>query len=161
MAELFLNNTKMKELITGRVNEQEVLENLYKSHQSEFVVIYGRRRVGKTFLVRELFENRFAFYHTALSPFEMENGQAELLIKQQLMVFGNSLRDFGDYHDIPPKDWFQAFNWLKDLLSGMSKRKRLVVFIDELPWMDTPGPDSSPPLNISGTAGEPASIICC
>ena len=138
MAELFLNNTKMKELITGRVNEQEVLENLYKSHQSEFVVIYGRRRVGKTFLVRELFENRFAFYHTALSPFEMENGQAELLIKQQLMVFGNSLRDFGDYHDMPPKDWFQAFNWLKDLLSGMSKRKRLVVFIDELPWMDTP-----------------------
>lgn len=129
----------MKKLIVGRKREMEQLEKLYASPQSEFVVVFGRCRVGKTYLVRELFEGRMAFHHTALSPFEMEAyGQRELLLHQQLAVFGQSLRDYGDYHDVPPKDWLQAFQWLKDFLSSKPKSRRLVVFLDELPWMDTP-----------------------
>ena len=59
----------MEKNIIGRKEERKVLLSLSKSKQSEFAVVYGRRRVGKTYLVRELFEGKFAFYHTAISPF--------------------------------------------------------------------------------------------
>ena len=128
----------MESNIIGRKQERSILQELYKSKQAEFAVVYGRRRVGKTFLVREMFQDRFAFYHTALSPFELQQDDSVLLYKQQLRVFGESLRQYGDYHDEAPSDWLQAFSWLRELLSRQSKRKRLVVFLDELPWMDTP-----------------------
>ncbi len=128
----------MKQFIIGRNKEQDELENIYKSGQAEFVVVYGRRRVGKTFLVREMFDERLSFYNTALSPFEMEKENGSLLIQQQLAVFAESLRNYGDYHDGSPKDWIQAFRWLKELLGRKARKKRLVVFLDELPWMDTP-----------------------
>lgn len=128
----------MKNNIIGRKNEQTILDGLFNSQQAEFVVIYGRRRVGKTFLVREMFENKFTFYHTALSPFEMIEQDADLLYRQQLLVFGESLRRYGDYHNESPKDWLQAFSWLRELLERQPKRKRMLVFLDELPWMDTP-----------------------
>lgn len=128
----------MKENICGRKSEIIELESVYNSKQAEFVVIYGRRRVGKTFLIRELYEGKFAFCHTALSPFEMEQDNTELLYRQQLRVFGDSLQQYGDYHKEAPADWIQAFQWLRELLVRQSRRKRLVVFLDELPWMDTP-----------------------
>ena len=56
--------------ITGRKKEIDALEKLYRSGKSEFVAIYGRRRVGKTFLVKEVFKERFTFCHTGLSPVE-------------------------------------------------------------------------------------------
>ena len=58
--------------IIGRDFEQSALNSLYYSGKSEFIVIYGRRRIGKTFLIREMFKDRFAFYHTGLSPFELK-----------------------------------------------------------------------------------------
>lgn len=124
--------------IIGRTRERKQLESLYQSKQAEFVVVYGRRRVGKTYLVREHFAGRFSFAHTALSPFELQKDKKEYLLQQQLSAFGESLREYGDYHQESPKDWFQAFLWLKEMLQRQSKRRRLLVFIDELPWMDTP-----------------------
>ncbi len=128
----------MKNRIIGRKYEQALLNDLYKSKKAEFVVVYGRRRIGKTFLIREMFEGNFTFYNTALSPFELSNNNNELLYRQQLNVFGTSLREYGDYHHESPRNWMEAFSWLKDFLQRQPKRKRLVVFLDELPWMDTP-----------------------
>ena len=127
----------MKELIIGRKQQQNKLQDLYESEYAEFLVVYGRRRTGKTFLVREYFEGKFSFYHTALSPYEMLDN-AELLLEQQLKKFGDTLRSYGSLCSGTPKDWFEAFDWLRDLLSKKSSKKRLVVFIDELPWLDTP-----------------------
>ncbi len=127
----------MKELIIGRKRQQNKLQDLYESEYAEFLVVYGRRRTGKTFLVREYFEGKFSFYHTALSPYEMLDN-AELLLEQQLKKFGDTLRSYGSLCSGTPKDWFEAFDWLRDLLSKKSSKKRLVVFIDELPWLDTP-----------------------
>ncbi len=127
----------MKENIIGRARETEQLQAIYNSGNAEFTVVYGRRRVGKTFLVREYFEKDFAFYHTALSPFELTDNE-ELLLSQQLQSFHSSLKLYGDYHDNSPKNWIEAFDWLRDLLIRKSRKKRLVVFIDELPWLDTP-----------------------
>ena len=126
----------MEKNIIGRKEERKVLLSLSKSKQSEFAVVYGRRRVGKTYLVRELFEGKFAFYHTAISPFEMTD--SDLLYRQQLKTFSESLRMYGDYHKEVPSDWFEAFSWLKELLMRKGTGTRQIVFIDELPWMDTP-----------------------
>ena len=127
----------MKSLIIGRKLEQNKLQELYDSETAEFLVVYGRRRTGKTYLIREYFEDKFTFFHTALSPFEMADND-ELLAKQQLSRFADSLRSFGSLTPGTPEDWFEAFDRLKELLAKQPKRKRMTVFIDELPWLDTP-----------------------
>ena len=124
--------------IIGRKREINQLMEIHRSGRPEFVVVYGRRRVGKTFLVRELFAGKMALHHTALSPFELEQDNAELLYRQQLRVFGESLRTAGDYHKEAPEDWIEAFQWLREMLERKPRNRRQVVFIDELPWMDTP-----------------------
>ena len=120
--------------IIGRQKEREELVRLYHSGRSEFVVVYGRRRVGKTFLIREHFEGRFAFYHTGLSPAEKDTEGFDLK-REQLRSFCTSLQQHGGEWDTYPADWFDAFDCLKDLLEMQSSNERLVVFIDELPWM--------------------------
>ena len=124
--------------IIERKREINQLMEIHRSGRPEFVVVYGRRRVGKTFLVRELFAGKMALHHTALSPFELEQDNAELLYRQQLRVFGESLRTAGDYHKEAPEDWIEAFQWLREMLERKPRNRRQVVFIDELPWMDTP-----------------------
>ena len=111
----------------GRTSEIEELQRLYDSRESEFVAIYGRRRVGKTYLVKETFDGRFAFLHTGLANIETRG---------QILHFFKSLRDFGCTERRCPKNWFEAFDALEALLQK-SPMKRKVVFIDELPWMDT------------------------
>ena len=111
----------------GRKAEIEELQRLYDSKESEFVAIYGRRRVGKTYLVKETFDGRFAFLHTGL---------ANVGTRGQILHFSKSLRDFGSTERRCPKNWFDAFDALDKLLEK-SPMKRKVVFIDELPWMDT------------------------
>lgn len=121
--------------IIARKKEKAELERLYHLDRSEFVVVYGRRRVGKTFLVREYFDGKFAFCHTALSPYE-DAGPSGLLGKQ-LQNFHNSLLRYGSKDTFLPADWIEAFDRLISLLDS-KKSGRIVVFIDELPWLDTP-----------------------
>jgi len=113
--------------MVGRKKEIASLEKAYHSLVSEFVAIYGRRRVGKTFLVRETFDSRFAFVHT---------GVARVKQKRQLIEFGRSLKKAG-MKSIPRlSDWFEAFDALGDYLEALPVGRK-VLFLDELPWMDT------------------------
>lgn len=124
--------------IIGRYTEIKELKDIYSSGNPEFVVVYGRRRVGKTFLIRQMFENDFAFHHTGLSSQEMEGST---LLTNQLLNFASSLRRYGYELKGSFNDWLTAFDALKDYLQKEIKKnpnKRQVVFIDELPWMDTP-----------------------
>ena len=121
--------------IIGRKQEVEELLRLYNRPENQLVTVRGRRRVGKTFLIRETFKNKFAFYHTGLSPLELKG---KSLLKEELKAFGISLREYGDQHMRRPVDWTEAFLWLKDLLKQKPEDERQVVFIDEMPWMDTP-----------------------
>ena len=124
--------------IIGRKKEITELERLYNSKKSEFVVVYGRRRIGKTFLVRNLFEERISFLHTALSPSEFEKDK---LIDYQLRAFYVSLQNQGTDIDQAPNDWFEAFKYLQKLISYKHEQTegRLLIFFDELPWMDIKG----------------------
>ena len=73
-------------MLTGREKEIELLDSVLQDNKSHFVAVYGRRRVGKTFLIREFFGYRFTFQHAGLS----ESG-----IKEQLFAFLSSLKEAG------------------------------------------------------------------
>ena len=125
----------MAQKIIGREHEIKEIKALYQANKPVFAVIYGRRRVGKTFLVRELLGDKFNFYHTGLSPYELKGKK---LKDQQLSNFYSSLVKYGSTLNHIPADWLEAFNALIALLEEQGSSKRQVVFIDELPWMDTP-----------------------
>ena len=78
--------------MVGRIREISELTRLYESGESEFVAVYGRRRVGKTYLVRETFADRFAFHHTGLPNANM---------RQQLIHFRKSLKAAGYEGPVP------------------------------------------------------------
>lgn len=78
----------MAQEIIGREPEIKEIEALYQTNKPVFAVVYGRRRVGKTFLIRELLGDKFAFYHTGLSPYEL---QGKKLKEQQLSNFYSSI----------------------------------------------------------------------
>ena len=121
--------------IIGRKQEIEELNNLYNSGKAEFVAIYGRRRVGKTYLVKELFQNKMAFYHSGLSPFDKER---KIDMQDQLEAFYSSLTQHGMAESSCPQSWMEAFRMLGRLLDELDDGGRQVIFIDELPWMDSP-----------------------
>ena len=117
-------------MIIGREKEIATLQGLLGSDESQFVAVYGRRRVGKTFLIREAYNYDFVFQHT---------GTYGATRKQQLSDFRESLYNAGMGKCAMPKTWSDAFHLLWDFLKVMPvDGKKKVIFIDELPWMDTP-----------------------
>lgn len=122
--------------IIGRKNEIEELERLYQSDRPEFVAIYGRRRVGKTFLIKQALKGRITFQHTGVSPVDQEGEKSRM--KMQLESFYYSLLSHGLEGFKKPTSWMEAFFQLEQLLVKLDDGGRQVVFIDELPWMDTP-----------------------
>ncbi len=115
--------------IIGRIAQQEELAKYLESDKSEFVAVYGRRRVGKTFLIREYFKNSFTFYVTGLANETMQN---------QLRNFHTAIQAYGSIQYPAFNNWLDAFGELKHLLESSKQRGRKVIFLDELPWMDTP-----------------------
>lgn len=113
--------------IIGRTEEIALLEEYYNSNKSELVAIYGRRRVGKTYLICETLEERFDFDYI---------GKYKVAAKVQIGEFQKELNRLTKNKDGESKDWFEAFTHLKEYLLGLGK-DRVVVFLDELPWMDT------------------------
>ena len=112
----------------GREKEVEALEGCLESNESQFIAVYGRRRIGKTMLVREAYAGRFTFLHTGL---------ANVGMAEQLAAFRDALCEYGLADCKEFRSWREAFGALKKLLMA-SKQEKKIVFIDEMPWMDTP-----------------------
>lgn len=104
-----------------------------ESERSEFVVVYGRRRIGKTFLVRRFFKDNYAFSFV---------GKHEMRREQQLAEFAKELMCYSHSTFVPQlKNWTEAFDALQRLLETYNIPGKKVVFFDEMPWMDTPKSD--------------------
>lgn len=116
------------ESLIGRTKEKKQLLDALKSKKSEFVAIYGRRRVGKTYLIRQSFGQPFTFYLT---------GMANTNLKNQLLNFSQTLKNISKREFDLPFTWLEAFEQLKAHIE-LSKEEKKVIFIDELPWLDTP-----------------------
>ena len=115
--------------IVGRKKEIELFNTILNSNRSEFVAVYGRRRVGKTFLIRSAFSQQFTFQITGL---------ANATTVHQLENFYAAFEKINKKFKIPAsKTWQLAFTHLSDFLEKSTTAKK-IIFIDELPWLDTP-----------------------
>ena len=123
--------------LIGREKEAKELNRLYNSNKPELVAIYGRRRVGKTYLIDTYFADKITFTHTGMSPDELEKIDARKL-NSQLDAFYGSLLSQGMQAKRKPKTWIEAFTLLIEFLESKKNGQRRIVFIDELPWLDTP-----------------------
>ena len=120
---------KMNEYyIIGREYEQKLIKGYLDSDKAELVAVYGRRRVGKTYLVKSIFENNFDFAFTGLY---------DVTRAVHLAQFKKYLEKYSGQKVNRLKDWFEAFDALRDYLDTLEK-DRIIVFLDEIPWMDTP-----------------------
>jgi hypothetical protein len=119
--------------IIGRSDEQEQLKELMESKKAEFIAVYGRRRIGKTYLIKNYIDSfSCVFFHVT--------GIQKGPMKNQLEVFAKALA-IGFYQGAPiaaRKSWFDAFQDLTDAIAKVPQNKKIVLFFDEFPWMSTP-----------------------
>lgn len=115
--------------IAGRDEEIRIMQGLLDNESSEFLAIYGRRRIGKTYLIRQLYQESIVFECSGLH---------EKVIEQQLENFWISLTE-NDILENPalPKTWLQAFESLKSYLKNIKSKKKKVIFLDEIAWFET------------------------
>ncbi len=112
----------------GRTEEQKLLVELLQTHSPQLVVIYGRRRVGKTYLVRETLKKEIVFEFS---------GTKDETLSQQLKNFWQILRKKMNSAGDPPASWPQAFDLLSDHLQSLPSTQKQVVFFDEFPWINS------------------------
>jgi len=116
--------------LIGRHVEIATLNRLKSAPKADFLVIYGRRRVGKTFLIRQHFSRDIVFEMT---------GILEASLHQQLAYFHEALpQSRNRKKQAPPRSWKQAFSQLATYLLTLNKKKKHVIFFDELPWLASP-----------------------
>jgi AAA+ ATPase superfamily predicted ATPase len=116
--------------VIGREKEIELLNNAISSDKSELIAIYGRRRVGKTFLIRETFSKEMIFE---------VSGIPDGSFKEQLMNFHIELskKYNNPTKSTAPVNWMEAFALLGDYIDTLKKSSKKVIFIDEFPWIYT------------------------
>ena len=117
--------------IAGRQVEVALLQSLLKKEESAFVAMYGRRRIGKTYLIRQVFENEIVFECSGVLGKNMP---------QQLENFWRSLNETNPQAQppLPPKTWLAAFFQLREYLNTQKQHTKKVIFLDEIPWFETP-----------------------
>lgn len=117
--------------IFARQRELKILEKIYQSKQPEFLAIYGRRRIGKTFLIRQFFKRKGRYFELT----GIKDGTLKLQLQSFKIEFSRVFE-----MDLTTKvtSWFEAFNQLRIALEKSSSRERIILFFDELPWLATP-----------------------
>ena len=119
-----------KGIVIGREREMAELKRSLESDRSEFVIVYGRRRVVKTYLVDNFFNYEYDFSFV---------GGHRLTKQKQLRNFAKAMKKYAHLPRQPKyTSWDDAFDALEELIEGLPEEKRKVIFIDEMPWIDTP-----------------------
>jgi AAA+ ATPase superfamily predicted ATPase len=113
--------------VVGRFKEREILENALTSNQSELIVVYGRRRVGKTFLIREFYKSHIQFEFS---------GTYKATAREQLKRFKIALFKQSKKKQVTPKSWIDAFYQLEQYCDSLNSKGKKVIFLDEFPWLD-------------------------
>lgn len=128
--------------IIGRKEDLQTLREIRNSKEAKFVAVYGRRRVGKTFLIREYFCDKGVFMEVT--------GVKKLRTSKQLANFSTALsKAFLNNLPIqPPASWQAAFELLTQQLKTVPKNKKTIVFLDELPWLASKKSELLPALDL-------------
>ena len=117
----------MNKLI-GRDKEYTELKRCLNSDRSELVIVHGRRRIGKTFLIEEFFNQQFDFKYV---------GAHGMDTRRQLNNFLKVLNSYSAKQFNHLRNWDEAFYALEEYLSTLPANRKRIVFIDEMPWMDS------------------------
>jgi len=121
------------EKIIGRQREQKLLRDLFRSKKAEFIAIYGRRRVGKTYLIKNLMESLpCVFFHVT----GLQKGSSKEQLKEFAKQIGKAFYQSPSL--VPQGRWMDAFEDLTKAINELPKEKPIVLFFDEFPWMATP-----------------------
>ncbi len=122
----------MDKSIIGRDEELAILREIYESPEPEFLAVYGRRRIGKTYLISEFFKNRSVYFEIT--------GMKEGSTREQLFQFAYEFaRQFNEGRRIPPpENWAEALNLLHEATEKVEKGKKIILFFDEVPWLASP-----------------------
>lgn len=122
----------MNKTIVGREEEIKILQGIYESQEPQFLAVYGRRRIGKTYLISEFFKNKGVYFEIT----GMKDGST----KEQLFQFGYEFsRQFNEGKLIsPPKNWAEALNLLHEAIEKIENDKKIILFFDEVPWLASP-----------------------
>lgn len=124
------NDVKPLPKFIGREEQLSQLRDVLHSNRPEFVAVYGRRRVGKTFLIRHAANNKFTFYYTAVNNVSK---------KEQLANFATVLQQYTQQENLPKfSNWFEAFRDLGDYIDSLPPKENKIIFFDEMPWADGP-----------------------
>lgn len=115
----------------GRAEQTKIMKNALRLKKSSFIAITGRRRVGKTYIVRELFADNFCLTVTGIQNATMQTQINNFI--QKITEYSNNLPLVGTI-----KNWQEVFILLKTYLKSLPKNKKQVIFIDELPWISNP-----------------------
>lgn len=120
------------EFFFGREQEKKQLQELYDSGKAEFIAIYGRRRVGKTYLVNDFFKDKGIYFEITGSKKAPKSEQLSNFYRELTSLFPeeNSCEK--------PKDWGQALNLLQVAIQKIPKTQKVILFFDELPWLAAP-----------------------
>ncbi len=120
----------MAEKIIGRTDELDLMLKIAKSEEAELLAVFGRRRVGKTFLIRNAYKKELVFEFSGIH---------DATLNQQLENFSGSLSGaIGHLTIAKPVSWIQAFKMLAEYLTPRIKKNKKVIFFDEFPWINTP-----------------------
>ncbi len=113
--------------LIGREFESKKMREFLETNESELLAVIGRRRVGKTFLIKKVYENELVFHITGIKDVNK---------KLQIQNFVEARNDFFPESSpfATPDNWLTAFTQLKQIL-GKPKKKKRVLFFDELPWL--------------------------
>lgn len=122
----------MDRAIVGRGEELKLLEDIIESTEPELLAVYGRRRIGKTYLISEFFKNRGIYFEIT----GMKNGT----MAEQLFQFAYEFsRKFRRGEQVPPpKSWIEALNSLHQEIEKIAENRKIILFFDEVPWLATP-----------------------
>lgn len=118
--------------IIGRRMEQSIFSKVLESNEASFLAVYGRRRIGKTYLVKNFFEGKGLFFHLT----GIQDGALEIQLLNFAIEFSDRFRKGKDV--AKPKDWFSAFQMLRKEIEKVPTNIKVVLFFDELPWLSTP-----------------------
>ena len=122
------NTVQIPPVLIGRHDECATLKGCLASNRSEFVIVCGRRRIGKTFLVDQFFENRYDFSFV---------GKHKTKTQTQLNYFAKAIQKYSGQKQKTYADWYDAFDALEYYLETLPVNRKKIIFIDEMPWIDT------------------------
>jgi uncharacterized protein len=118
--------------IIGRQKELKILNSIYQSNKAEFIAIYGRRRIGKTFLISQYFKNKGLYFEITGSHIASVREQIKNYHREFCALFG------AHRYSTEPEDWNTALYRLHETIEQLDSQHKIIIFFDELPWLAAP-----------------------